>query len=69
MDRGAWWATVHGVVKSLIGLSDQHFHFQAGSSPVFPKEQETLYSPPMHFSRLSGGEMGTFWLSPRALAA
>ena len=22
MDRGAWWATVHGVTKSLIQLSD-----------------------------------------------
>ena len=21
MDRGAWWATVHGVAKSLIGLN------------------------------------------------
>ena len=21
MDRGAWWATVHGVIKSLIQLS------------------------------------------------
>ena len=26
MDRGAWQATVHGVAKSRIGLSD--FHFQ-----------------------------------------
>ena len=22
MDRGAWWATVHGVMKSGTGLSD-----------------------------------------------
>ena len=22
MDRGAWWATVHGVLKSQTGLSD-----------------------------------------------
>ena len=22
MDRGAWWATVHGVAKSWTGLSD-----------------------------------------------
>ena len=22
MDRGAWWATVHGVTKSWTGLSD-----------------------------------------------
>ena len=27
MDRGAWWATVHGVAKSRIRLSDCHFHF------------------------------------------
>ena len=22
MDRGAWWATVHGIAKSWTGLSD-----------------------------------------------
>ena len=27
MDRGAWWATVHGVAKSGTRLSDFHFHF------------------------------------------
>ena len=26
MDRGARWATVHGVAKGQIGLSDQHVH-------------------------------------------
>ena len=26
MDRGAWWASVHGVAKSQILLSDYHFH-------------------------------------------
>ena len=26
-DRGAWWATVHGVTKSQTGLSNFHFHF------------------------------------------
>ena len=25
MDRGAWWATVHEVVKSQTGLRDFHF--------------------------------------------
>ena len=25
MDRGAWWATVHGVAKSWTQLSDQAF--------------------------------------------
>jgi len=31
MDGGAWWATVHGVAKSWIGLSDFTFtfHFHA----------------------------------------
>ena len=31
MDRGAWWATVHGVAKSQTQLSDftfTFFHFQ-----------------------------------------
>ena len=31
MDRGAWWAAVHGVAKSHTGLSDFTFtfHFHA----------------------------------------
>ena len=31
MDGGAWWATVHGVAKSWIGLSNFPFtfHFHA----------------------------------------
>ena len=27
MDRGDWWATVHGVAKSWTGPSEKHFHF------------------------------------------
>ena len=27
MDGGAWWATVHGVAKSRIGLSEFTFTF------------------------------------------
>ena len=26
MDRGAWWATVHGVAKSWTWLNDYHIH-------------------------------------------
>ena len=26
LDRGAWWATVHGVAKSRTQLRDFHFH-------------------------------------------
>ena len=31
MDRGAWWAAVHGIAKSWTGLSDCTFtfHFHA----------------------------------------
>ena len=25
MNKGAWWATVHGVTKSQTQLSDKHF--------------------------------------------
>ena len=43
MDGGAWWATVHGVLKSQIQLSDFTFTFHlhalekemATHSPVF----------------------------------
>ena len=31
MDRGAWWATVHGVSKSQTRLSDEYFHFYSES--------------------------------------
>ena len=26
MDRGAWWATVHGIAMSQTRLTDLHFH-------------------------------------------
>ena len=26
-DRGAWWATVHGLAKGQTRLSNKHFHF------------------------------------------
>ena len=32
MDRGARWATVHGVAKSQTRLSDEHFHFHLEAS-------------------------------------
>ena len=34
MDRGAWWAPVHGVAKSQARLSDQHFHFSPSISSL-----------------------------------
>ena len=43
MDRGAWWAAVHGVARSWAGLSDFifTFHFHA-----LEKEMATHSSVP-----------------------
>ena len=38
IDRGAWWATVHGVAKSWTRLSDFTFTFHF---PVLEKEKAT----------------------------
>ena len=38
MDRGAWWAAVHGVAKSRTQLSDFTFTFQFHA---LEKEMET----------------------------
>ena len=38
MDGGAWWATVHGVAKSRIGLSGFTFYFHLH---VLEKEMAT----------------------------
>ena len=38
MDRGAWWAAVHGVAKSRARLSDFTFTFQI---PALEKEMAT----------------------------
>ena len=35
MDRGAWWATVHGVTKSQTRLSD--FQFTMGLNAPLPQ--------------------------------
>ena len=52
MDRGAWWATVHGVVKSRPPLSDFTFtfHFHA-----LEKEMATLSSVPALENPRDGG--------------
>ena len=44
MDRGAWWATVNGVAKSLTRLNDFTFTFMHWgrkwqSTPVFLPEE------------------------------
>ena len=38
MDRGAWWATVHGVAKSWTGLSEHaHTHTHTQITFIFSK--------------------------------
>ena len=36
MDGGAWWATVQGVTRSQMLLSDTHTH-----THIFPGEEQT----------------------------
>ena len=52
LDRGAWWATVHGVTKSWTGLRDLTFTFTAFLSVldklvklVSQKESQEVLSP------------------------
>ena len=39
MDRGTWWATVHGVAKSRIRLSDFTFTFRRSHHSEKPMQQ------------------------------
>ena len=41
MDRGAWRATIHGITKSQIQLSD--FHFQHEYASVIQSFNHSLY--------------------------
>ena len=57
MDRGAWWATVHGVAKSWTQLSDSQFHFflqqdtnlslDGCSFPIFSLVIWVEFTPPL----------------------
>ena len=38
MDRGSWWAAVHGVAKSQTQLNDKHFHFTITLIPKANKD-------------------------------
>ena len=44
MDRGAWWATVHGVAKSQTRLSDFTFTFFLSLSLTGKSYQTEIYS-------------------------
>ena len=64
MDRGAWWATVHGVAKTRPRLGDFHFHLQITdemwtplkSPPVVETEKQIPLAPPFSLLCVLGGE-------------
>ena len=46
MDRGAWWATVHGITKSWARLKRLGFSLRVGMIPWRRKWQRTsVFSP------------------------
>ena len=64
MDRGAWWATVHGVAKSWTRLKRRSTHIQArftwsdiSSSVTFPKS-DVMEPPHIMFPELCMGSTG-----------
>ena len=40
MGRRAWWARVHGVIKSQTSLSDSHFHFTLAPRNIQSKHMD-----------------------------
>ena len=54
MDRGAWWAAVHGITKSQIRLSDFTFTFHF---PALEKEMAT-HSSVLAWRIPGTGELG-----------
>ena len=45
MDRGAWWATVHGVIKSWAWLMTEHSRAQWWLISIFSKGIIFVFSP------------------------
>ena len=42
MDRGTWWATVHGVAKSQTQLSDFHTHTHTHTCTMRSREVRSI---------------------------
>ena len=66
MDRGPLWATVHGIVKSQIWLSDQHYYYYYWHFRIKlydPESNLQLYQVPP----LPAEVHLTLWLPPRPL--
>ena len=53
MDRGAWWATVHGVTKSQTLLSDQA-QLNTDASLILLTRSTPIFTSPEHLPKMSG---------------
>ena len=62
MDRGAWWATVHGVTTSWTGLSNLTFTFHSHAL-----EKEMATHPSVLAWRIPG-MMGAWWAAVYGVA-
>ena len=51
MDRGAWWATVHGVTKNWAQLSNQQFHFSQVTP--FYREEGSYFGELRYFCKVT----------------
>ena len=60
MDGGAWWATVHGVVKSQTQLID----FTSSSSSKSHLGHFGLFTASLHFTYLRKQDRTFFFLPP-----
>ena len=66
MDRGSWWATVHGVTKSQTQLSDFHFTatlllgFPGGANGKEPAYQCRRHKNSLLTAKLVGCRLGSF---------
>ena len=52
MDRGAWWATVHGVGKSQRRLSHTHIHTYLGAHQNY--QRRLLFFVKINLTKLFG---------------
>ena len=58
MDRGAWWATIHGVAKNQTGLNDPHFNSASSVISIIHQFNSLIYQNIPQFIM-----SGFFWLS------
>ena len=58
MDRGDWWATIHGVAKNQTGLNDPHFNSASSVISIIHQFNSLIYQNIPQFIM-----SGFFWLS------